>query len=277
MTGSVTAAVAGNGMDLQRSMIVTGGGRGLGAAIAAAAASHGYRVGVLDVEIPGDASGENGSGGFAAFTGSVSDEVAVDAMFDAFGTPDVVVNNAGIARFGPLVDHRLEDFAKVLEVNLIGTYVVARAAARRWIAEGRSGCIVNVTSMNGLAAGPNSGAYGPSKAAVALLTSQMALEWGPHGIRVNAVAPGLIDAGMSEPIYADDAVRAARQTKVPLGRLGEASDVADVVLFLDSPAAAYIHGQNIAVDGGVTGSIIAHLPRPMSVDSVGLAGSTTPT
>jgi NAD(P)-dependent dehydrogenase (short-subunit alcohol dehydrogenase family) len=264
-------------MDVQRSMIVTGGGRGLGAAIAGAASRGSYRVGVLDVDSAHSTAATNGSGDITVFTGSVCDERAVEAMFDDFGTPDVVVNNAGIARFGPLVDHSLDDFTKVLEVNLIGTFVVARAAARRWIAEGRPGCIVNVTSMNGLAAGPNSGAYGPSKAAVALLTSQMALEWGPHGIRVNAVAPGLIDAGMSEPIYADGAVRAARQTKVPLGRLGEASDVADVVLFLDSPAAAYVHGQNIAVDGGVTGSIIAHLPRPLSVDSVGLSDSSTPT
>jgi NAD(P)-dependent dehydrogenase (short-subunit alcohol dehydrogenase family) len=129
--------------------------------------------------------------------------------------------------------------------------------------------VVNVTSMNGVAAGPNAGAYGSSKAGVALLTSQMALEWGPSGIRVNAVAPGLIDAGMSEPIYADPEVRAARESKVPLGRLGVASDITDVVLFLASDRAAYIHGQNIVVDGGVTGSVIAHLPRPAAVDSVG--------
>jgi NAD(P)-dependent dehydrogenase (short-subunit alcohol dehydrogenase family) len=262
------------GVDIRRSMIVTGGGRGLGAAIADAAIGAGYRVGVLDVD--GRPPGDPASSVVAGFTGSVFDELAVEAMFDTFGTPDVVVNNAGIARFGPLVDHSLDDFTQVLEVNLVGTYVVARTAARRWIAEGRQGCIVNVTSMNGLAAGPNSGAYGPSKAAVALLTSQMALEWGPHAIRVNAVAPGLIDAGMSEPIYADSGVRAARRTKVPLGRLGEAGDIADVVLFLASPAAAYIHGQNIAVDGGVTGSIIAHLPRPQSVDSVGIPDAPAP-
>jgi NAD(P)-dependent dehydrogenase (short-subunit alcohol dehydrogenase family) len=97
----------------------------------------------------------------------------------------------------------------------------------------------------------------------------MALEWGRHGIRVNAVAPGLIDAGMSEPIYADPATRAVRSSKVPLGRLGTAADVVDVVLFLASDAARYVHGQNIVVDGGVTGSVIAHLPRPAVVDSVG--------
>jgi NAD(P)-dependent dehydrogenase (short-subunit alcohol dehydrogenase family) len=160
----------------------------------------------------------------------------------------------------------------VLDVNLIGTFVVARAAARRWIAEGRSGAVVNLTSMNGVAPGPNAGAYGSSKAAVALLTAQMALEWGRHGIRVNAIAPGLIDAGMSAPIYADPATRQARESKVPLGRLGTAGDIADVVLFLASDAAAYITGQNLVVDGGVTSSVIAHLPRPASVDTVGHRG-----
>ena len=157
----------------------------------------------------------------------------------------------------------------MVDVNLVGTFLVARAVARRWIASGRPGCVVNLTSMNGVAAGPNAGAYGASKAAVGLLTSQMALEWGPSGIRVNAVAPGLIDAGMSAPIYADPVTRAARESKVPLGRLGTAADISDVVLYLASDQAAYIHGQNIVVDGGVTGSVIAHLPRPAAVDTVG--------
>ena len=244
-------------------MLVTGGAAGLGAAIADSAQRDGYRVGIIDP------AGSVSNGSLATFTASVADESAVDAVFDEFGTPDVVVNNAGIVRFGPLADLDVADFRAVLDVNLTGSYVVARAAARRWIAEGRPGCVVNVTSMNGVAAGPNAGAYGASKAGLALLTSQMAIEWGEHGIRVNAVAPGLIDAGMSEPIYADPATRQARESKVPLRRLGTATDVADVVLFLASEQAAYIHGQNIVVDGGVTGSVIAHLPRPESVDSVG--------
>ncbi len=162
--------------------------------------------------------------------------MAIEEVFEEFGAPDVVVNNAGIVRFAPLATARIEDFRAVVDVNLVGTFIVARAAARRWIDTGRPGCIVNVTSMNGAAAGPNSGAYGASKAAIALLTSQMALEWGHHGIRVNAVAPGLIDAGMSEPIYADPDTRYARESKIPLGRLGTAADVAEVVLFLASDA-----------------------------------------
>ncbi len=252
-------------------MLVTGGARGLGAAVAHAAASAGYRVCVVDLLALVDVTTTNGSevDGPVSFIASVTDEAAIESVLDQFGTPDVVVNNAGIVRFGPLVDHSLDDFRAVVDVNLVGTYVVARAVARRWLAAQSPGVVINVTSMNGLAAGPNSGAYGATKAAIALLTSQMAIEWGPHGIRVNAVAPGLIDAGMSEPIYADPATRQARESKVPLGRLGTAHDIANVVLFLASEQAAYVHGQNVVVDGGVTGSVIAHLPRPLSVDSVG--------
>jgi NAD(P)-dependent dehydrogenase (short-subunit alcohol dehydrogenase family) len=145
---------------------------------------------------------------------------------------------------------------------------MARAAALGMIANG-GGAIVNVTSMNGVAPGPNAGAYGASKAGVALLTQQMALEWGPHGVRVNAVAPGLIDAGMSAPIYADAEVRRARESKVPLGRLGRAEDVAKAVLFLASEEASYVTGQNLLVDGGVTMGIIGQLPRPRSVERPG--------
>lgn len=247
-------------------MLVTGGASGLGAAIARAASGAGFRVATVDVV--GPAAGAATAGAFH-HVASVTDEAALEAVLEEFGTPDVVVNNAGIVRFAPLTDLPVDDFRAVVDVNLVGTFLVARAAARRWIATGRPGCVVNVTSMNGVAAGPNAGAYGPSKAAIALLTTQMALEWGRHGIRVNAVAPGLIDAGMSEPIYADPATRAVRSARVPLGRLGTAADVADVVLFLASDAARYVHGQNIVVDGGVTGSVIAHLPRPAAVDSVG--------
>lgn len=117
-----------------RSMLVTGGARGLGAAIAHAAIAAGYRVGVVDVVGPADAATANGSaGGAVSFVASVSDERAIESVLDQFGTPDVVVNNAGIVRFGPLVDHALDDFRTVVDVNLVGTYVVARAVARRWM------------------------------------------------------------------------------------------------------------------------------------------------
>jgi NAD(P)-dependent dehydrogenase (short-subunit alcohol dehydrogenase family) len=172
-------------------------------------------------------------------------------------------------RFGPLLDATLDDWRATVDVNLTGTFITARAVARRMVAAGRPGSIVTITSMNGVAPGPNSGAYGATKAGVARLTQQMALEWGPHGIRANAVAPGLIDAGMSEPIYADAEIRQLRAARVPLGRLGRGDDVAAVVLFLLSEAADYVTGTEVLVDGGVTMSVIATLPRPRDVDSVG--------
>jgi NAD(P)-dependent dehydrogenase (short-subunit alcohol dehydrogenase family) len=250
------------------SVIVTGAGRGIGEAIARRFAADGARVGVLDVDADGAVRVADEIGG-VALVAATTDTAAVDAALDTFGAADVLVNNAGIVRFGPLLDLDEAAWRAVVDVNLTGTFIITRAVARRLVAAGRPGAIVNITSMNGVAPGPNAGAYGSTKAAVALLTAQMALEWGPLGIRVNAVAPGLIDAGMSEPIYADPGIRAARESKVPLGRLGRADDIADVVAFLASDSARYVTGQTLLVDGGVTMSVIAGLPRPASVDGTG--------
>ena len=249
--------------------LVTGGGRGIGAAIARRFATDGYEVAVFDRDGEAATAVARSIDGIA-LVGSIDDEAGVNAALDALHRPpDVVVNNAGIVRFGPLVTLSTDDFRLVVDVNLVGTFIVARAAARRAIEDRTSSTICNITSMNGVAPGPNAGAYGATKAAVALLTSQMAIEWGGFGIRVNAVAPGLIDGGMSEAIYADAAIRAARESRVPLKRLGTVADVADVVAFLCSDAARYVTGQVLLVDGGVTSSVIASLPRPSAVDGVG--------
>lgn len=256
-------------------VLVTGGGRGIGESIAVAAAAAGRRVGVMDRD--GDAArrvaGDLGGVGLALAADTTDEtqvEAALDVLVAATGRPPTaLVCNAGIVRFGPLIDVSLEDWRTVVDVNLTGTFVVARAVARRLIAAGEPGSLVVITSMNGVAPGPNAGAYGSTKAAAALLVQQMALEWGPHGIRVNAVAPGLIDAGMSEPIYADPDIRRRRSSRVPLGRLGTGDEVSAVVLFLLSEAAAYVTGTEILVDGGVTRSVIGTLPRPRVVDSVG--------
>ena len=251
-----------------RSLIVTGAARGLGKAIAEEAARRGYRVGVLDIDGDGARATIGEIAGATAFEASTTDERRISEVLDEFGVPDVWVNNAGIVRFGPLLDITLDDWRAVVEVNLTGTWICARSVGRRMVERG-SGSIVNITSMNGVAPGPNGGAYGATKAAVALLTQQMALEWGAHGVRVNAVAPGLIDGGMSESIYADAATRAARTGKVPIGRLGSVDDIASAVLWLASDDASYVTGQNLLVDGGVTMAMIANLPRPQSVDGVG--------
>ena len=121
--------------------------------------------------------------------------------------------------------------------------------------------IINLTSINARTPGPGSGAYPATKAAVAKLTEHLSLELGPLGIRVNCVAPGFIDGGMSAPIYADERIRKLRGSAVPLRRLGSVDDIANAILWLASDEAAYITGQQLTVDGGVAHSVLAQLPR----------------
>jgi NAD(P)-dependent dehydrogenase (short-subunit alcohol dehydrogenase family) len=255
--------------------VVTGAGTGIGAVIAGHAVKAGYRVAAWDID-------EASVTAVAADLGSactpavvdVADEASVIAAFDALPeAPALVVNNAGVVRFGPLLQLAAADWRQAVDVNLTGTFLVARTAAARMIEAGTGGAIVNISSINGIAAAPNAGAYTASKAGVIMLTQHMALEWGGAGVRVNAVAPGLINAGMSDAIYADPEVRRLRQGRVPLGRLGTAEDVAETVLFLGSDRAAYVTGQTVAVDGGITVSALNSMPRPASVDSVGLDGA----
>lgn len=247
--------------------VVTGAGGGIGAAIAALADDRGYRVAVLDIDGDRASAVAAGLDGASAAAVDVADEPAVEAVLDDLGAvPTLVVSNAGIVRFGRLLGLALSDWRSVVEVNLTGTFVVCRAAARRMVGAGTGGSIVAITSMNGVVPGPNSGAYTATKAGASMLVGQMAIEWGGHGIRVNAVAPGLIDGGMSGPIYADPAFRTAREGKVPIGRLGTEDDIARAVLFLAGEDAAYITGQTLLVDGGVTGNMISQLPRPPAVE-----------
>lgn len=244
---------------MTRSVVVTGAASGIGAQIARVAARDGWRVGVLDRDDAVEAVAADI--GAVALRASVTEEAEIDAALTRFGALDALVNCAGIVRFGPLLEVSLADWQAVVDVNLTGTFVVARAAATRMT---MGGAIVNIGSMNGIAPGPGSGAYGATKAAVHLLTQQMALEWAP-ALRVNAIAPGLIEAGMAASIYADAATRAAREGKVPLQRLGTPDDIANVAMWLLSDGAAYVTGQTILVDGGVTMAMIANLPRPAGV------------
>jgi NAD(P)-dependent dehydrogenase (short-subunit alcohol dehydrogenase family) len=243
--------------------LVTGGAHGIGAAICRAAASAGYRVGVLDLNLAHceELIAQLAGSGHRALQADVTDEGQVRGAFQSLGeTPDLVVNNAGIVRFGPLTEQSVDDFRTVININLIGTYIVAREAARRMVTRG-SGSIVNMTSINAVHPGPGSGAYPASKAAVGKLTEHLSLELGPQGIRVNCVAPGFIDGGMSAPIYADARVRQLRGNAVPLKRLGTVDDIANTILWLASDQANYITGQQFVVDGGVSNSVLLQLPR----------------
>lgn len=253
--------------------VVTGAGGGIGAAIATLADARGYAVAVLDLDGDRAAQVAGRLDGARSFSVDVADEHAVEAVLDELGAaPALVVSNAGIVRFGPLLDLALADWRAVVDVNLTGTFVTCRAGARRMVGAGTGGCIVAITSMNGVVPGPSSGAYTATKAGASMLVGQMAIEWGHHGIRVNAVAPGLIDGGMSGPIYADPEFRQARESRVPIGRLGTEDDVARAVMFLAGRDAAYITGQTLLVDGGVTHNMISQLPRPPSVDRGGTGG-----
>lgn len=246
-----------------RSAIITGGSGDIGVKIAETLIGEGYRIGILDVDSDklAEAAARIGAEPLVA---DVTDEASVEAALEAFGAvPDAVINNAGIGRFAPLLDMAIADFRAVLDVNLTGAYIVARAAARGMIARG-SGVIVNITSINAITTGPGSGAYPASKAGLVKLTEMMALEWGPSGVRVNAIAPGFIDAGISTPFYKDPEVRALRGGSVPLGRLGLDEDIAQAAAFLVSDKASYINGHHMVVDGGVSVSLLTQLPRTRS-------------
>ena len=243
-----------------RSMLVTGAANGIGRAIAEAADRAGYRVGVLDLSLKeAEAVAASLTQGVALGC-DVTAADQVNQVLDAFGDIDVLVNNAGILRPGPLIDHDPDDFSLVINTNLNSVFFVGQAAAKKMREKG-SGSIVNMASIVGIHPSPNNGAYAAAKGGVLALTQHMSMEWGQYGIRVNAVAPGFIDAGMSAPFFENQNVRDQRTGAVPLGRLGTAEDVVKAVLFLASDDAAYISGETLTVDGGVVNSVLKNLPR----------------
>jgi len=243
-----------------RRAIVTGGATGLGADMAAALVKAGYQVGIMDLDKRQTEATASRLGNAIPLIASVSDNDAVEAAFTAFGeAPDLLINNAGIVRIGPLHEQAVSDYTQVIETNLLGPCLCSRVAVKGMITRG-SGHIINITSVNGVHPAPGVGLYAATKAALHSLTQLMSIEWGPLGIRVNSIAPGFIDAGMSKPFFEDPKVREKRSSGVPLRSLGDASDITNAVLFLDSEAAKYITGNEMVVDGGVTNSVFAHLP-----------------
>ena len=236
-----------------RRAVVTGAARGLGAAIAARLTLDGFDVVRLDVEAADGVT-----------VCDVADRAAVDAVAAEVGPVEVLVNNAGIWRFGALEDVAAADFERVLAVNLGGTFHCAQAFGRGMLAAGQ-GSIVNIVSIAAAAANPSVGAYSASKSGVLALTRQTALEWGPRGVRANAVGPGLVPTPGTGTVYDDPVVREVRAGAVPLRRLGTDSDIAGVVAFLVGPDAAYVNGQVLYVDGGLSQALMTLLPRPPGV------------
>ena len=182
----------------------------------------------------------------------------VASALQAFGGLDAVVSNAGIARPSPLVECAIEDWDHVFAVNTRAPFLLGRAAHAALRAS--RGAMVVVTSISGTHATSPLGAYSASKAATLMLVRQMASEWGPDGIRVNALSPGLIVTPGTAAAYADPAVRAQREQRVPLRRLGEPEDMAAVAAFLLGPDAAYISGAELLADGGLAQTLMSSLP-----------------
>jgi NAD(P)-dependent dehydrogenase (short-subunit alcohol dehydrogenase family) len=244
-----------------KTAIVTGAGAGIGKAICQKLSQNNYRVGMLDLNEENVNEASKGVENSFPLHGDVTNQESINKAFEKFGEiPDLLVNNVGIVLFGPLEEHSVEDYSKSLNINLLGSFITSRILINDMIKRG-SGSIINMSSVNGVNPGIGIGAYPASKAGIISMTQQMAIEWGKFGIRVNCISPGFIDAGMSKPIYEDPKVRELRGGAVPSGRLGEADDIANAVLFLDSENASYVNGHNLVVDGGVISSVIAQLPR----------------
>ena len=239
--------------------VVTGAGAGIGRAVAFAAARSGARVQVLDrnAEAAARTRAEIVAEGLSAadWAVDVAHEAEIVAAFAAIaraeGRIDSLVNNAGLAIRRPAMELDLADWQRVVDVNMTGVFLCARTAARHMLAAGR-GAIVNMSSIMGLSGGglyPNI-SYQTTKGAVVNLTRALAVEWGPQGIRVNAVAPTWVRTDFIRPLLDKPELVARMEGAMPLGRLAEPDDVAAAVLFLLSPAAAMITGHTLPVDGG---------------------------
>jgi glucose 1-dehydrogenase len=250
--------------------VVTGAAGGMGRAMAAGFAAAGASVALLDRDAAGceALASELAAGGArtAALGCDTTDEASVAAAAEAvaarLGPPDILVNNAGILRPGPLASLGLAEWNALLAVNLTGYLLCAQAFGRGMMERGSGGALVHVASIAASNPQPRSGAYSPSKAAVAMLSRQLALEWGPSGIRSNAVSPGLIRTPMSESFYAMPGVKERREAMLPCRRIGTPTDIADAVLFLASPRASYVNGTEILVDGGLNTVLMEQTPRP---------------
>jgi NAD(P)-dependent dehydrogenase (short-subunit alcohol dehydrogenase family) len=238
--------------------IVTGSDSGIGKATAVALARSGHDVGVTwheDEAGAGAVAQEVESHGRRAEVRRLDLERVETAravtgeLADALGGVDVLVNNAGTGHSAPFVDVALEDWRRVIDVDLTGAFLVAQEAAARMIAGGRGGRIVNVTSVHEHVPLRGSAAYCTAKGGLGLLTKVMALELAEHGITVNAVAPGEIATAMTGA--EDQDPRDLERPRIPAGRPGHADEIAEVIAFLASSGAAYATGASLVVDGGL--------------------------
>ena len=241
-------------------VLITGAGSGIGAGIAGVLAARGWRVAVNDVdhalaeEVASQLDGVPVAGDISA-----EPDVIVAGAAEALGGLEGLVNNAGIHRRAPLSDATPAQLDDVYRVNLRAVILASQAALPHL--DG-AGSIVNISSIAALTPQMDVGLYTAAKAGVSAFTAQAAVEWGPRGVRVNAVAPGMVRTAMAEAVYADPDLHERRRAMVPLQRIGLAEDIGKAVAFLLSEDADYITGQTLVVDGGFTRTLIDLLPHP---------------
>ena len=247
-----------------RVCLITGGASGIGAETARRIVKEGGRVVISDID---DTLGEALAaeiGDHACYThGDVSDPAACAAMIaltiEEFGRLDGLVNSA--IRMGPtaLVDLSHDDWRKVVDVGLTGTFLMTQAAGRWWIEHDKAAAVVNLSSTGGLQPYNLAGAYSTTKAGVIMLSKQFGLEWARHNIRVNTVCPGHTETPLTAYMR-DPAVKQARADVTPLGRVGQTDDIAEGILYLLSDAASYVTSSELVIDGGMSTSLFNHMP-----------------
>jgi gluconate 5-dehydrogenase len=242
-----------------KTALVTGSSDGLGLAIARGLAAAGAAIvlnGRDELKLAAVLKSFEAEGRRThARAFDVADEGSVLAAFDHFDAAgveiDILVNNAGFQLRKPMLDLKTEEWRRVVETHLTGSFQVGREAARRMIKRGRGGKIINVASLASEVARATIAPYTAAKGGIRMLTRSMAAEWAAHDIQANAIGPGYIDTEMTKPLIADPKFDAWVKGRTPSGRWGKPDDLIGVAIFLAAPASAYVNGQIIYVDGGL--------------------------